>query len=145
MCKQLPNIVFPIWFSSRIEQRIFVVTEYFQSGSLNQVRTLFRQRFPDREPPTATNICMNVNKYTATGTSLNRNPVASGRPRYGRSEDDIDRVQELLRNNPRGISCRRDGLGLPLPIFYLFKILNRPPSPTQMSVLSKLGKTCPLY
>ena len=128
-----------------IEQHISVATEYFKSGSLNQVRTLFQQRFPDREPPTATNIWRNVNKYTVTRTSFNRNSVASSRPRCGRSEDNINRVQKLLRNNPQGTSRRRNGLGLPLPIFYLFKILNRPPSPTQMSVLSKLGKTCPLY
>ena len=104
------------------------------------VTSYFTLKYCPNELPPSTAIA-NI----ATGTSLNRNSVAPGRPRCGRSEDNINRVQEFLRNNPRGTSYRRNGFGLPLPIFYLFKILNRSPSPTQMSVLSKLGKTCPLH
>ena len=34
------------------EQRVFVVQHWFITRSIEQVRLLFRQRFPDREPPT---------------------------------------------------------------------------------------------
>ena len=93
-----------------VEQRVFIVQHLFKTESFEQVRHLFRERFPDREPPTTMTIWRNVKKYTTTGTSLNRNSVTSGRPRSGRSQENIDRVQDLLENNPRGITCRRNGL-----------------------------------
>ena len=42
-----------------------------------------------------------------------------GRPRTGRSQQNIDRVQQLLIDNPRGggVSGRRNGLGLPQATF----------------------------
>ena len=33
------------------EQRVFVVKHWFITRSIEQVRLLFRERFPDREPP----------------------------------------------------------------------------------------------
>ena len=38
------------------------------------------------------------------GTSLNRNSGHSGRPRTGWSQENIEMVQELLVDNPRGVS-----------------------------------------
>ena len=95
-----------------VEQHIFVVTTYFLTGSYVEVRRRFQRKFPGRRPPTDMTIYRNVHKYAEHGTSLNRNSVASGRPRSGRSVENIDRVQEALEENPRGVVCRRNGLGL---------------------------------
>ena len=92
------------------EQRVFVVKNWFVTKSLEQVRQLFRERFPDREPTTRMAIWKNVKKYTAYGTSLNRTSGHSGRPKTGRSQENINRVHELLVDNPRGVSSRRNGL-----------------------------------
>ena len=78
---------------------------------------LFRIRFPDREAPTKMNIWKNVRKYGEHGTSLNRNEHNSGRRRTGRTVQNINVVQEALEQNPTGISCRRNGLGLPSACF----------------------------
>ena len=94
-----------------IDQRVFVVEQYFKTGSFDQVRDLFRNQFPDREPPTAMNIWKNVRKYRSTETSLNRNVGNSGRPKTGRTQENIQRVQELLETNPH-LSCRRNGLAI---------------------------------
>ena len=74
-------------------------------------------RFPDREAPTKMNIWKNVRKYGEHGTSLNRNEHNSGRRRTGRTVQNINAVQEALEQNPTGISCRRNGLGLPSACF----------------------------
>ena len=83
---------------------------WFVTKSLEQVRQLFRERFPDCEPSTRMAIWKNVKKYTDYGTSLNRNSGHSGRPKTGRSQENINRVHELLVGNPRGVSSRRNGL-----------------------------------
>ena len=57
-------------------------------------------------------IWKNVKKYTYYGTSLNRNSGHSGRPKTGRSQENISRVHELLVDNPRGVSSRRNGLDI---------------------------------
>ena len=49
---------------------------------------------------------------------MNRNTVCSGRPRSGRSEENIQNVQELFVNNLRGVSCRRNGLGISASMFH---------------------------
>ena len=41
----------------------------------------------------------------------------SGRKRTGRCQENIDIVQEALENNPRGVSCRKNGLNLPSATF----------------------------
>lgn len=100
-----------------VEQRVFVVRTYFETRSYDAVRDLFQNQFPNRPSPTNMTIYRNVNKYQDHGTSLNRNSSASGRPRSGRSPDNIDRVQEALEENPEGIVCRRNGLGLSASTF----------------------------
>ena len=99
------------------EQRVFVVKHWFITRSVEQVRLLFRERFPDRAPPTRMAIWKNVKKYSEHGTSLNRISGHPGRPRTGRSPVNIDGVQELLADNPRGVSSRRNGLGISQPSF----------------------------
>ena len=67
------------------EQRVFVVKHWFITRSYDEVRRLFRDHFPDREPPTKKTIWTNVNKYSEHATSLNRNSGHSGRPKTSRS------------------------------------------------------------
>ena len=100
-----------------VEQRIFVVTTYFSTGSYVEVRRLFQRKFPGRRPPTDMTIYRNVHKYSEHGTSLNRNSAAWGRPRSGYSAENIDRVQEPLEEDPRGVVCQRNGLGLSMSTF----------------------------
>ena len=62
------------------EQRTFIVLHYNRTQSLAAVQNAFRERFPDRIPPTKTTILKNFRKYCNHGTSLNRNKNNSGRP-----------------------------------------------------------------
>ena len=98
-------------------QRIFAVKTDYETHSFVGTQRLFRIRFPDREAPTKMNIWKNVRKYGEHGTSLNRNEHNSGRRRTGRTVQDINAVQEAIGQNPTGISCRRNGLGLPSACF----------------------------
>ena len=99
------------------EQRVFVVTEYARTQNSTAVQEAFRAQFPERDPPPRSTILRNFRKYQATGTSLNRNRVNSGRPRTGRSDENIQAVRHLLQQNPRNVSARRNGLGIPSATF----------------------------
>ena len=60
----------------------------------------------------------NVKKYRSShGTSLNRNTENSGRRRTALSEENIERVKNMLENNPRNTSARRNGIGLSAATF----------------------------
>ena len=78
----------------------------FAFSLIRLVRLLFRERFPDREPPART-IWKNVKH-----TSLTRNSGLYGRSRTGQLQENIVRVQKLLADNPRGVSSHRNGLGI---------------------------------
>ena len=99
------------------EQRVFIVKTYFETKSLSEVGRLFSERFTDRPPVSKMSIWYNVKKYTHHGTSLNRQEKNSGRKRTGRSPENIDAVQTALQNNPSGLSCRVNTLGLPSATF----------------------------
>ena len=61
------------------EQRVFVVESYIRLKSYATVQREFRDRFPEREPPSAKRtIQENVGKYHNFGTSLNLNKVTHG-------------------------------------------------------------------
>ena len=90
------------------EQRTFIVLHYNRTQSLAAVQNAFRERFPDRNPPTKTTILKNFRKYCNHGTSLNRNKNNSGRPRTARSPENIAAVRRLLEQNPRDMSARRN-------------------------------------
>ena len=94
------------------DQRVFVVTKFLESKSLQETQLAFAEAFPDREPPAKKTIWKNVQKSREHGTSLNRNKGHSGRRRTVRTEDTIAAVQRHLQEHPRGTSCRRNGLGL---------------------------------
>ena len=96
-----------------MEQRVFLVKSY----SFVEVQRLFALRFPNRNPLHKKNIWKNVQKYLNHGTSLNRNLSSCRRKRTGRSQENIDIVQEELINNPDGISCQRNNSGLPSATF----------------------------
>ena len=68
-------------------------------------------------------IYRHVHKYIEHGTSLNRNLVASSRPRSGRPVENNDQVQEALEENPKDMVCQRNGLGLSKVTFnYIHRI-----------------------
>ena len=90
------------------DQRVFVVTFWYETKSCVAVQGLFRQHFPDRAPPTPRTIRLNVKKYLEEGTSLNVNKNNSGRPQTARSVENVERVRNLLLENREGISCRRN-------------------------------------
>lgn len=90
------------------EQRTFVVLHYNLTHSLAAVRSAFREKFPDRNPPSKTTILKNFRKYSKYGTSLNLNKSNSGRPRTARSPENIAAVRRLLEENPRSVSARRN-------------------------------------
>ncbi|CAH1799690.1 unnamed protein product [Owenia fusiformis] len=70
------------------DQRVFVVSKWLRSGSLQQVADQFRERFPDRNVPAKSTILKNIKKYQREGTSLNVNKGRSGR-RTARSDENI--------------------------------------------------------
>lgn len=126
-----------------VEQRIFVVRNFFSTGSYIEVRRLFQNQFPGRQPPTDMTIYRNVNKYCEHGTSLNRNSSGSGRPKSGRSDENIDRVQEALEENPRGVVCRRNGLGLSASTFHRIVKIDLKWHPYKMRVRHELKPNDP--
>ena len=89
------------------EQRVFLVTEWIHSGSLQQVAQAFHRRFSDRNVPAKSTIWKIVRNYQAEGTSLNLNKGRSGRPRSIRTEDNIAAVQQQLGENPQ-VSAKRN-------------------------------------
>ena len=99
-------------------QRTFLVENYFKTQSINEVISLFEERFSDRNPPSASTIWRNVNKYRQHGTSLNRN--RGNREEKGRGERKriiyIQAVNEQLQNNPH-VSIIGNGVGLPKSTF----------------------------
>ena len=93
-------------------QRVFVVKTYFETHSFDEVIRLFRERFPGRNPSARMPIWRNVKKYTGHATSLNRKKGKSGRRFTVSTQDTIDVVQVTNQNNPSGVTCRINGLGL---------------------------------
>ena len=93
------------------QQRIFIVTAWFESKSLSQVAQDFSEKFPERNVPNKTTIWKNVRKYREEGTSLNLNRGRSGRKKTARSDANIAAVRMLLDENPN-VSGRRNPLQL---------------------------------
>ena len=87
-----------------VDQRTFLIENCFKTQSINKVIRLFEGRFPDRNPPSASTVWRNVNKYRQYGTSVNRNRENSGRKRTGRSEENI----QAVIGNEAGFSMNGD-------------------------------------
>ena len=102
------------------EQRVFVVTKYYETRSPHAVQEAlmrykkpscgtrsphavqeaFMQQFPDRQPPSKTTIWRNVIKYERKGTCLNCNKGNSGRRRSVRTGENIELVRNTLEQHP---------------------------------------------
>ena len=90
----------------------------------NLFRMIFRVAFPDRNPPSKSTIQYNVRKYQQDGTSLNVNKERSGRRREARTPENIERVRELLGDQQRRVTCRRNTLGITKSTFNLITRLD---------------------
>ena len=100
-----------------IAQRTFIVKTFYETGSLQETRNQFRERFPERPNLALSTIWYNVRKFEQNGTSLNRNKENSGRRRSGRSAENIALVRNWLAEHPTGTSARRNGVGIPSATF----------------------------
>ena len=100
-----------------IAQRTFIVKKFYETGSLQETRNQFRERFPERPNLALSTIWYNVRKFELNGTSLNRNKGNSGRRRSGRSAENIELVRNRLAEHPTGTSARRNGVGIPSATF----------------------------
>ena len=98
--------------------RVFMVTEYIRAQSYQRVQVDFAVRFPDRDAPPKWVIHYNYNKYQESGTFLNRNKSNSGRRLTLRTQQTIAAAGDMLQNNPRYISCRRNGFGISVSSFH---------------------------
>ena len=85
------------------EERVFVAEKYFERKSYIAVQAAFRQRF-NHAPPYKKTIQQNVKKHRSYGTILNKNKENSERRRNACSEENIERVRNMLENNSRNIS-----------------------------------------
>ena len=92
-----------------VDQRVFIVTKYFETKSYNAVREAFVLQFPQRNAPSKKTIYKNVKKYQENGTSLNLNKGHSGRRITARTPQNIQVVRDALNANPN-VSTRRNGV-----------------------------------
>ena len=99
------------------DQRVFIVTEWSRSGSLQQVAAAFHERFPDRNVPAKSTLWRNIRKYQQEGTSLNLNKGRSGRRRTVRSEENVAAVRRAIQENPQ-VSMRRNGQAISKSSFH---------------------------
>ena len=83
-----------------VEQRVFMVSTYFETKSYNAVREAFVQRFPGRNAPCKNTVYKNIQKYKENGTSLNLNKSRSGRRRSVRTAENIGLMRNALIENP---------------------------------------------
>ena len=78
------------------DQRVFIVKNFLETGSINDVKVLFRARFPERNVPSMSTIQRNVEKYHLHGTSLNRNKGNSGRPKTVTARGNVEEVRSKI-------------------------------------------------
>ena len=93
------------------EQRVFIVTHYYETRSVDEVRRRFEEQYPAENLPSRSTVWRNVHKYKTHGTSLNRNKGNSGRKISVRTDEQIEEIRELLIVNPK-VVARRDGVGI---------------------------------
>ena len=96
-----------------IEQRAYLIKNFYETRSLQITCESFRERFPERQASALKTNWANVRKFEAHGTCLNRNKGNSGGRRTGRSERNIEAVRQRLAEIPRATS----GIGLPSATF----------------------------
>ncbi|KAF2348741.1 Protein of unknown function DUF4817 [Trinorchestia longiramus] len=106
----------PIVIQLTNEQRIFINNVYAEKKSLKEVQNEFEQRFPKRSSPTKKTVWKTVNKFRAHGTILNLTKGSSGRLKTLRTNENIERVRQVITENPK-VSKRRNGTELSLSSF----------------------------
>ena len=83
-----------------LEERILVVEEWLRSGKDSAiVKERFREKFPNSVPPSRQTMHNLAKKFHSTGSVLDCN--RSGRPRTGRSEENVELVQATFARSPR--------------------------------------------
>ncbi|KAF2345954.1 Protein of unknown function DUF4817 [Trinorchestia longiramus] len=89
------------------EQRIFINNVYVKRKSLKEGQNELEQRFPERSSPTK----KTVNKFRTRGTISNLNKGNSGPLKTVRTNENIERVRQVITENPK-VSKRRNGTEL---------------------------------
>ena len=102
-----------------VEQRIDIVKWYTETNSFKTTAKLFKSKYRDT-PPTRKTIWKINAKFLKEGTVLDLRK--SGRPRSGRSNDNIVAVNGLIKDNPRK-SVRRASSELNIPRSTVYRIL----------------------
>ena len=101
----------PRWISLIMQltkqQEIFIVTQYSRNKSLQHIRQVFELQFPERAPPTNHIILKPCRKFQDKGNILNLNTENSGRIKTARTPENINRINEMLIENPT-VSTRRN-------------------------------------
>ena len=82
---------------------------FSENGNTPVTIRRFQAEYPGRAAPSRSTILRNVEKYSAHGTSANRNQGHSGRPRNARTPGNIAAVRRSLIGNPE-VSSRRNNM-----------------------------------
>ncbi|KAF2365260.1 Protein of unknown function DUF4817 [Trinorchestia longiramus] len=90
------------------EQRIFINNVYAKRKSLKEIQNEFEQGFPERSSPTKKTVWKTVNKFRTHGTISNPNKGNSGRLKTVRTNENIERVRQVITENPK-VFKRRNG------------------------------------
>ena len=74
---------------------------FSENGNTPETIIRFQAEYPGRAAPSRSTILRNVEKYSAHGTSVNRNQGHSGRPRNARTPANIAALRRSLIGNLR--------------------------------------------
>ena len=96
-CLQINKLLFKHLF----RKRVFIVLNYQETKIYEIVPRNFEQNFPQRISPTKKTIKRTLQKFKEHETTLNRNKENSGRERTGRTQEDVEMVQNVVDENPR--------------------------------------------
>ncbi|KAF2361849.1 Protein of unknown function DUF4817 [Trinorchestia longiramus] len=99
------------------DQRIFIVSEFKETKSCEQVRRASDEKFPERNSPNKKTVYRTVRTFYEHGSIVNRNKGNSKRRITQITEDDIAIVRQLITGNPR-TSVRRNESGLTKTTFH---------------------------
>ncbi|KAF2358698.1 Protein of unknown function DUF4817 [Trinorchestia longiramus] len=97
------------------EQHIFINNVYAERKSLN-VQNEFEQKFTERSSPTRKTVWKTVNKFRTHGTISNLNKGNSRRLKTVRTNENIERVRQVITENPE-VSNKRNDTELPSSSF----------------------------
>lgn len=108
-----------------IRKRIWLVQAYwFYRRSCARVIEEFRRLFPQDTPPNNSTIQDSVKKFREHGTVQNLHKGRAGRPSTSTGPDNIERVRELILDNPT-ISLRRASQVLDISQASVYRIIKK--------------------